>query len=226
VTAIAFFLAGVPVGWLAQRLIRLLSDVDELEYDDPEAGVVRRQLPWQTPEWAARVGWGVAGLVPFAFIYAGLNFSTLQALSAACLVTALLICVATDLLSYRVPDVVTYPATALALVAALVLPDANPLSSVAAALLAGAFFLGVSVLAPRGGLGLGDVKLAVMIGAALGLPAAFQALLAGMVVTGALMLALLLVGVISRRQAVPYAPFLALSAAAFVLLQGPAFAPL
>ena len=85
-------------------------------------------------------------------------------------------------------------------------------------------FLAVWALS-RGGLGLADVKLAVLIGAALGLPAAYTALALGIIVGGFFMAALLVDGAVSRRQVTPYAPFLALSAITVVFLQGTAFAP-
>jgi leader peptidase (prepilin peptidase) / N-methyltransferase len=71
-----------------------------------------------------------------------------------------------------------------------------------------------------------DVKLAVFIGAALGLPGAFTALALGVGMAGVVMLALLIAGVVSRKQITPYAPFLALSAMAITLAEGAAFAPL
>jgi leader peptidase (prepilin peptidase)/N-methyltransferase len=215
---------GVPVAYLANKLIDRLAESDELEYED--ADVVRRRLFWQSEPWATRMRVVLALLVAPAFALAGALFEPLQAFAVACLLTALLICVATDLLSYRVPDAVTYPATALTLLAALLLPDADILSSVLAAALAGGGLFLICLIAPRGGFGLGDVKLAVLIGAGLGLPAAYQALFFGMLLGGVVLGLLLLAGVIGRRQAVPYAPFLALSAAAFVLLNGTAFAPL
>ena len=91
--------------------------------------------------------------------------------------------------------------------------------------IAGAVFLVMAVVT-RGGLGLGDVKLAMLIGAALGFPGAYQALVAGVMAGGVCILALFLARVVSRRQAVPYAPFLALAAVAVALTQGTAFAPL
>jgi prepilin signal peptidase PulO-like enzyme (type II secretory pathway) len=198
--------------------------MDDLEY--VEEGSVRRRLPWQTEQGVAYIGWAVAALVLGAFVLASLVFDVVEALVVASLITALLVCVGTDLLSYRVPDVVTYPATILAFVAAFTLPEADLLSALAAALLAGAIFLVMYLIAPRGGFGFGDVKLAILIGAALGLPGAYHALIVGMLGAAAVIVPLLVVGVVSRRQAVPYAPFLALSAAIFLLVEGAAFAPL
>jgi prepilin signal peptidase PulO-like enzyme (type II secretory pathway) len=70
------------------------------------------------------------------------------------------------------------------------------------------------------------VKFAVLIGAALGLPAAYAALALGIIIGGFVMAALLVTGRVSRRQVTPYAPFLALSAIAVVFVQGTVFAPL
>jgi prepilin signal peptidase PulO-like enzyme (type II secretory pathway) len=70
-----------------------------------------------------------------------------------------------------------------------------------------------------------DVKFAVLIGAGLGLPAAYSALALGVIPGGLVMTALLVLGVVSKRQATPYTPFLAVGAIAVVLLEGAAFAP-
>jgi prepilin signal peptidase PulO-like enzyme (type II secretory pathway) len=156
---------------------------------------------------------------------AGWRFDVVAALAISPLIVALLVCTGTDLLRYRVPNVVTYPGTGLALLAALIVPGADTVGSLLAALLAGSFFF-ILVLVTRGGIGLGDAKLAALVGAALGLPLAYQALLAGMIVAGIVLGALVVAGILGRRQAVPYAPFLALSALAFVLVEGPAYAPL
>jgi len=220
-----FFLAGLPAAFLAERLIlrftRLAEDLD----DEEDGGRPQRRLPWQDGLWPARLRWAVVIPIPGFMAVAASRFDLLQAAGVSLLVAALLICTATDLLRYRVPNAVTYPGVLLALTAALVMPDANLPSAVLAALIGGALFLLLSVLT-RGGLGLGDVKLAVLIGAALGLPAAYQAMVLGVVAGGVVILVLFLAGVVGRRQAVPYAPFLALAAVIVVLTQGAAFAPL
>lgn len=71
-----------------------------------------------------------------------------------------------------------------------------------------------------------DVKFSVLIGAALGLPAAYSALALGVFLGGLVMAALLVAGAVNRCQVTPYAPFLAVSAIAVVFAQGTAFAPL
>jgi leader peptidase (prepilin peptidase)/N-methyltransferase len=226
VVVILFFLLGLPAALLAERLIaRLSADDDDIEYTDDESGIMRRLLPWQIGAWPDRLRWATVISIPVLFAIAGLSFEPAEAVVASVILTSLMVCLATDLLTYRVPNVITYPATAVAFSATLLLPDADPESALLAALLGGGVFFGISLVAPRGGFGLGDVKLAVLIGAALGLPAAYQALFFGMLSGGLVILALFLAGVVGRRQAVPYAPFLALAAVAVLLLRGAAFAP-
>jgi prepilin signal peptidase PulO-like enzyme (type II secretory pathway) len=70
------------------------------------------------------------------------------------------------------------------------------------------------------------VKLAMLIGAALGYPAAYSALVIGILAAGVVILTLVALRLVSRRQALPYAPFLSIAAIAVVLYQGAAFAPL
>jgi leader peptidase (prepilin peptidase)/N-methyltransferase len=152
------------------------------------------------------------------------RFDVAQALAVSALVLALLVCTATDLLRYRVPNAITYPGTLLALLAALVMPGADFQSALFAFVAAGLGFLALA-LATNGGFGLGDVKLAALIGAALGLQASYQALFLGIVGGGLILLLLFMLGAVGRKQAVPYAPFLALAAVAVVLMHGAAFAP-
>jgi prepilin signal peptidase PulO-like enzyme (type II secretory pathway) len=223
---ILFAFIGLAAALVANFLIDRLSDREDLEYEDEESRIVRVRLPWHTEPWATRVRFGIALAVPVAFVLAANTFEPVQALAIALLLTALLVCVGTDLLSYRVPDVITYPATAFALVAAAVLPDADIVSAVVAAGAGGGLFYLITLFVPRGGFGLGDVKLAMLIGAGLGIQGAYQALFYGMLAAGLVMLVLLVAGVVSRRQALPYAPFLGISAVAVALIRGAVYAPL
>jgi prepilin signal peptidase PulO-like enzyme (type II secretory pathway) len=242
---VLFFLLGLPLAFAANYLIIRLTDFEEEQEAPGERGetpselaadespdaatdsgaLVARQLPWHQGSWPARVRWLSAVSIPVLAALAGSRFEAPQAAAVSLLVTSLIVCTATDLLRYRVPNAVTYPAIVLAFAAALVMPDADFADAALAAALGGVCFLFMAVIT-RGGMGLGDVKLAVLIGAALGLPAAYQALAFGVVAGGVVILALYLLGVVGRRQAVPYAPFLALAAVAVVLTQGAAFAPL
>lgn len=219
--AVAFLLAGVPLVCAANKLVVRLTAFEGELVDDGSA----RALPWQKEPWPARVRWAVLLLLPPAMAIAASRFELLQATAVSLLVLALLVITATDMLRFRVPNAVTYPGTLIALGAAVLMPDGSLGDATLAALLGGGLFFLPAVIT-RGGIGFGDVKLAVLIGAALGLPIAYQALLYGVAAAAAVMAIMLVAGVVSRRQPVPYAPFLSLAAIVMVLLQGTAFAPL
>lgn len=71
------------------------------------------------------------------------------------------------------------------------------------------FFLVVLIIAPRG-MGMGDVKLAGLIGLAVGFPLVSVALLVGILAGGAVAVVLLLLRLKGRKDAVPYGTFLAI----------------
>jgi leader peptidase (prepilin peptidase)/N-methyltransferase len=223
-----FFLAGVPAALLLNHAIAVLGreGYNEDEAGEPEkAGPEVKRLPWQVEPWRDRVRVMVVATAPFLMAVAGWRFEPLQAAVVSALVLALLLCTGTDLIEYRVPNVVTYPGTLLALGAAALFPEGDLVNAAIAGLGGGLVFLVMAIIT-RGGLGLGDVKLAVLIGAALGFPGSYQALVIGILAGGVAILALFVTGIVSRKQAVPYAPFLALAAVGVVLTQGAVFAPL
>jgi leader peptidase (prepilin peptidase) / N-methyltransferase len=124
-------------------------------------------------------------------------------------VTMLVAITVTDLEQRIIPNKILLLAAVLALlIAAVGDPASLPQRAIAAATAGGGLFL-VALAYPRG-MGLGDVKLAAVMGLFLGrnvAPAILIALLAGSVV-GLLMIAR--GGVEARKQAIPFGPFLAL----------------
>jgi leader peptidase (prepilin peptidase)/N-methyltransferase len=74
-----------------------------------------------------------------------------------------------------------------------------------------------------GGMGMGDVKLAAMLGAFLGWRLGLYALFVAVMAGGAVAAALLLAGRKGRKDAVPFGPFLALGGAAALLVDPPDF---
>ena len=135
---------------------------------------------------------------------------------------AFLVCGATDLLSFRVPNVVTYPAIAGALLIAAFMPGSELGPSLAGGALAGGMLLFLAVVS-RGGVGLGDVKLATFAGLALGWPLAFTALLITALGGGLISGLALLLRLRRRSDPLPYAPFIAAAAVAVMLWQGTNF---
>ncbi len=220
--AIVFFIVALPLVFLLNRLVVDLTSFDEdlVERRDDE-----RALPWHLGAWPARVRWAVLALLPPAMAVAGARFDFVQAVAVSLLTAALLVCTATDLLRFRVPNVITYPGTVLALVAAVLMPDGDIGQALLAAVAGGGFFF-ILALLTGGGIGLGDAKLAMLIGAGLGFQIAMQALFWGIVAAAIVMVLMLVLRTVTRKQAVPYAPFLSLAAIAVMLVQGTAFAPL
>jgi prepilin signal peptidase PulO-like enzyme (type II secretory pathway) len=122
-----------------------------------------------------------------------------------------------DLEEQRIPNVIVLPATAAMFIAVGALRPGRLLEAVLAAV-AAATFLFVPSLIAKGGVGLGDVKLALLLGAALGRGVA-AALLVGCLAASIFGVVLLVRhGSGARKTAVPFAPFLVLGALAVVAL--------
>jgi leader peptidase (prepilin peptidase)/N-methyltransferase len=147
-----------------------------------------------------------------------------QAAVISAYAAVLIACAATDLLAFRVPNVITYPAAGGALLAAALMPHGNPTEALIGGAV-GAGLLLVIALISRGGLGLGDVKLAGFAGLALGGPLILPALMIT-TLAGGLAAACLALRVRRRSHPMPYAPFIAGGALAVLLWQGSAFASL
>jgi leader peptidase (prepilin peptidase)/N-methyltransferase len=168
----------------------------------------------------------------FALAAGSLFGPTLHFLVAVGFGTLLLVLSLIDLETYLLPDVLTLPGAALALLASALLPQAHTLGiGWRAALLgaaaggAGLWLLSWAYRRIRGedGLGLGDAKLMLLVGALLGPVAVPLTLFAGAVL--ALPVGLLLAKGSNGnglRTALPFGPFLCAGAAAY-LLAGPQF---
>jgi leader peptidase (prepilin peptidase)/N-methyltransferase len=134
-----------------------------------------------------------------------------EAVAAAALMLALVPVVLIDVRHRLIPDAVVLPAAAIALAAAVAAEPARWWVPAAAALGAAGFLL-VPWLVRPAAMGLGDVKLALVIGAALG--AAVVPALAAAFASAAAACAALLVrhGRRARGMTVPFGPFLAAGA--------------
>ena len=145
-----------------------------------------------------------AGLLAGCFIAFGLS---LQTAAAAVFCAALVVVTATDLTHRIVPNRVVLPAAAVVL-ALMTASDPSPEWAIAA--VGASAFLLAAALAYPAGMGMGDVKLALLMGAALGRTVTV-ALLLGMI--AALVPAVVLFarhGGKARKMAIPFAPFLAI----------------
>jgi leader peptidase (prepilin peptidase) / N-methyltransferase len=145
-----------------------------------------------------------AALLAACFVTFGLS---LHAAAAAVFCAALVVITATDLTHRIVPNLVVLPAAGIVFV---LMTAAEPSPEWAIAGLGAAAFLLVAALAYPGGMGMGDVKLALLMGVALG-STVVVALPLGMI--AALVPSVVLIarhGSGARKMAIPFAPFLAL----------------
>jgi leader peptidase (prepilin peptidase)/N-methyltransferase len=154
----------------------------------------------------------VAAVARYGFSGAGL----VAAFTCATLVVLSL----TDIESRRLPNTIVLPAALIVLSAHVAIAPDRWASWVGAALGASAFLF-VFALAYPAGLGMGDVKLMLLLGAALG-SAILPALLLGTLAGAAAAVALIVRhGAQARRMTMPFGPFLAFGAVATILLLAP-----
>ncbi|HZJ03443.1 MAG TPA: prepilin peptidase [Thermoleophilia bacterium] len=134
--------------------------------------------------------------------------ATLNTLIIMAFFAALVAITFIDIDCFRIPDKIVLPGTLIALAASIALTPGRWWEYLVAAL-GGSLFLLLLGLLWSGGMGMGDVKMALMMGAMLGastIVALFVAFLVGGV-GGAL---LILLGVKSRKDRIPFGPYLAL----------------
>jgi prepilin signal peptidase PulO-like enzyme (type II secretory pathway) len=137
--------------------------------------------------------------------------------------SAFIICASTDLLAFRVPNVVTYPAIIAALVIGMTISGADRLDVALGGLVFGGLLFIPAMLA---GMGMGDVKLALLVGLVLGLTLVVPAMIYMAIGGGLAAVFLLVTKVRGRRDPIPYAPFISGGALIVILAQGVAFVEL
>jgi leader peptidase (prepilin peptidase) / N-methyltransferase len=134
----------------------------------------------------------------------------------AAICAVLVVLAAVDLERRVIPNMIVVPAAAIVFLAEIALKPSHWLWYLGAALGAGLFFLVLAVLF-RDGVGMGDVKLAALIGAALG-----SHVLSGLVLgslAGAVAAVFLLAtkGAAARKMTIAFGPYLAAGAIVVLL---------
>jgi leader peptidase (prepilin peptidase)/N-methyltransferase len=163
---------------------------------------------------------GVAGasgvLVAGCFARFGLSA---HAVVGAILAVSLVLLTAIDLDRRLLPDAIVLPTLAVVLTLQIVFYPAHALEWLLAGFVA-AFFLFVPLLLYPAGMGMGDVKLAALLGAALGKSVA-GAILAGLLTAAAVALVVLArEGLGARKKSIPFGPFLAFGGLLVLFLGG------
>ena len=144
---------------------------------------------------------------------------TLTGVAAALMLMVLVPVVVIDLEHQLIPDVIVLPAAAAGLALGIAAHPGHWWVPVVAALGAGGFMFALWLAYP-GGMGLGDAKFALLLGAVLGV-AVIPAL--GFAFAAGALLGVVLIarhGAAARKTAVPFGPFLA-AGAVVALLWGP-----
>ena len=160
---------------------------------------------------------------PLALVLAVATFvhlgSDANAAAWAIVQVALVALAAIDVATRLLPNRITLPVSAVA-VGLRAVDNRSALLEVAVAGLAAfaAFYL--IALLVRGGFGMGDVKLAAMLGFLLG-KAVIPALLVGVVAGGVFSAVILATRRAGMRSSIAYGPFLALGGAAAILFANP-----
>jgi leader peptidase (prepilin peptidase)/N-methyltransferase len=131
-----------------------------------------------------------------------------RAFVGALFVACLVVLSAIDVEHGILPDRIVLPAAAIVLAANIALYPDRALEWTLSALALSGFLFAVLLVHPRG-LGMGDVKLALLMGAALG-KAVAVAMMIGLLVGLAVSIGILVRhGAGARKRAIPFAPFLA-----------------
>ena len=137
--AIIGVVAGLVIDELIARLAREPYERGDLNDDIPgehhpkvelssETGAMEMPGLLMTGAPYRRLAVVVVTTIVFALLGSRYEGADWQLAIAAIYAGALIICTATDLLAYRVPNAVTYPAIIGALVIGMVAPDANRLN--------------------------------------------------------------------------------------------------
>jgi leader peptidase (prepilin peptidase) / N-methyltransferase len=136
---------------------------------------------------------------------------------AAFFLATLAVLVVKDLEERRLPNRIVLPATAIVLAAQAAI-DPGRVTGLFLAGLGAAALLFLPSLARPGSLGMGDVKLALLMGVALGGDVVDALVVAALVAAAAAIWLLVRDGAAARRAYLPFAPFLALGALAAIAL--------
>jgi leader peptidase (prepilin peptidase)/N-methyltransferase len=180
---------------------------------EPTALGYVRALP---PRAQVAVACGGAAFAVGCFVRFGL---TGRAAVSALFAVVLVVLAAIDLQRRLIPNVIVLPALVVVLIAQIALEPDQTLEWVLASLGAALFFF-IPLLIYPAGMGMGDVKLAALLGAGLG-KSVIAAVLVGLFSAAAFALVVLLrEGVKSRKKAIAYGPFLAFGGLLVLFLGG------
>jgi leader peptidase (prepilin peptidase)/N-methyltransferase len=142
-----------------------------------------------------------------------------RALIGAVFAAVLVVLTAVDLDRRLIPNAIVLPATVVVLLAQIAFFPNRTLEWVLASLGAALFFFIPLLIFPTG-MGMGDVKLAALLGAALGKSVVGALVTALLVGAGFAIFVLVRDGMSARKKAIAYGPFLAFGGVLVLLIGG------
>jgi leader peptidase (prepilin peptidase)/N-methyltransferase len=167
------------------------------------------RISWRYPAVEALTG----VLFLLATLRLGLGVRTIFLLTFLC---GLVVVTFIDLDHQIIPHAVTLPGIPLGLIASAITRDPSPRDAAAGALVGAGLVYLVAVYAEvafqRESMGGGDINLLAMIGAFLGWRQVFLSFFIAVAAGACLSLLLIATGVLSRKDRIPFGPFLALGA--------------
>lgn len=153
---------------------------------------------------------GTASLFGYLCWHYGLSVELAIASFYCCLFIVIMVI---DMEHQLILNKVTYPAMVTALLIAIFSSEPGIVNAAIGGGIGLGLFLLVAV-ASRGGMGLGDVKLAALIGLVTGYPLIFIALVLAIVIGGLVAVMLLIFKKKKGKEGIPYGPYLSLAAMA------------
>ena len=193
--------AGLGAAW------GFVSDRFAARWPAHEDGSIRA-IDWRTPVVV------VAGAAAFAGTLVRFGATPIAFVVVGVYIVALVLLFATDLDQRLLPDVITLPLIAFAAAvlvsgqSVFIRTNEDVLWAVGAAIAVPAALFVLSIPFGEGSIGQGDLKLLVSVGLLAGSGKLFYALIAGALLAGVTVAALLFVRRISLKSFVPYGPFL------------------
>jgi leader peptidase (prepilin peptidase)/N-methyltransferase len=128
----------------------------------------------------------------------------------------LLVLAIIDLKEKLILNVIVYPAAVIALIIGFFIPEFDIYKGILGGVIGFAILM-IPALVSRTGMGWGDVKMAGLIGLMTGYPRVFVGLFLGILSGGVIALILLVSKKKSRKDGIPFGPFLALGAFAALI---------
>lgn len=142
----------------------------------------------------------------------------MQVVISLCFIIVLVVLAIIDFRRGVIPNNIVYPAVIVTLAIDIFAPGRGILPSIVTGIVLAGFLAVAGLLQRR--MGMGDIKLAFLIGLMTGMPSGFVALILGIFLGGIAAIALLLLKLKGRNDEMPYGPYLASGAIIAIVFSG------